>query len=77
MCNLFCACLYFEEDILNQNRLRGRIKNLKKSEVTDIPLLVRKYCIIKNKKRQESNWPLSRLYSCIFGVFCNKRDTDL
>ena len=20
MCNLFCACLYFEEDILNQNR---------------------------------------------------------
>ena len=26
---------------------------------------------------QESNWPLSWLYSCISGVFCNTRDTDL
>ena len=24
ICNLFRACLYFEEDILNQNRYRGR-----------------------------------------------------
>ena len=42
--------------------------------MTDIPLLIRKYCIIK---KQESNWPLSRLYSCISVVFCNMRDTDL
>ena len=45
------------------------------SEVTDIPLLIRKYCIIK--KRQESNWPLSRLCSCISGVFCNTRNINL
>ena len=31
----------------------------------------------KEKKRQESNWPLNRLCSCIFSVFCNTRDTDL
>ena len=52
MWNLFCACLYFKEDILNQNRERGRtIKKRKKmSEVTDIPLLIRKYCIIKKAR---------------------------
>ena len=33
--------------------------------------------ILYNEKRQESNWPLSRLYSCISGVFCNMQDTDL
>ena len=44
------------------------------SEVTDIPSLIRKYCVIK---RQASNWPLSRSHSCISGVFCNMRDADL
>ena len=44
------------------------------SEVTYIPLLIRKYC---KTKKQESNWPLNRLYSCISGVFCNTRDTNL
>ena len=58
MCNLFRASLYFEEDILNQNLYRGRTTATNiyilffKSDVTDIPLLIRKYCIIK---RQESN----------------------
>ena len=78
MCNLFRAYLYFEKNILKQNRWKGRGKKEteKRSEVADIPLLIRKYCIIK-KKRQESNWPLSRLCSCISGVFCNTPDTDL
>ena len=45
------------------------------SEVTNFLSLIRKYSI-KKEKRQESNWPLSRLYSCISGVFCNMWDTD-
>ena len=78
MWNLFRACLYLEEDILNQNRFKeARPKKKKMSDVTDIPLLIRQYCIKKKKKRQESNWPLSRLYSRISGVFCSARDTDL
>ena len=72
MCNLFHACLYLEEDILNQivkeagffSSFLFLFFTFFMSEVTDIPLLIRNYCIKnKLKKRQESNWPLSRLYS--------------
>ena len=50
MCNLFRACLYFEEDILIKIVKKAGYKNKKikiMSEVTDIPLLIWKYCIIK------------------------------
>ena len=56
MCNLFRACLYFEEDILNQNRYSGRTFFFLMPEVTDIPLLIRKYCIIKKGKSQTGHW---------------------
>ena len=51
MCNLFRACVYLEEDILNQNRQRQVFcLFVFMSEVTDIPLLIRKYCIIKKAR---------------------------
>ena len=59
MCNLFRAYLYFEKNILKQNRWKGRGKKEteKRSEVADIPLLIRKYCIIKKKgKSQTGHW---------------------
>ena len=51
------------------------------AEVADIPSLIRKYCIIKKKRKKgksqtgysDPNW----LCSCISGVFCNMRDTNL
>ena len=46
--------------ILRRPKSLKRQRSKKMSEVTDIPSLIRKYSIIK---RQESNWPLSRLYS--------------
>ena len=50
MCNLFRAYQYFEEDILNQIIKEAGEFFYQMSEVTDIPLLIRKYCIIKKAR---------------------------
>ena len=91
-CDLFRACLYFDENILNnkekslkrQERRGGGGGDLlffpflfyfiKMKDVTNIPSLIRKYCIITRVRAKLATEPL---YSCSSGVFCNMGDTDL
>ena len=49
MCNLFRACLYLKKTFKTKIvKEAGQFFFM--SEVTDIPLLIRKYCIIKNAR---------------------------